>query len=175
MTDKTPAMTETEIRENIAVKLMERHGLTLCDGAVNEFTIGVKVKPELTDFGYRLQRNGKMRVTIGDNWSYMGIFKTKSYPQRKDGTHSYDKIADELARMYEIVKARANAKAQLDGKKLLNEGTLSGIRMNLKVKDTKLSVCPRTGCIVFKLFDVKASDAAKFAELAKELGYLTEE
>ena len=175
MTDKTPVTrTADEIKRSITDALWERHNLTLHDGAVEGFTIGVKIKPEMGDIGFRKVRTGKMRVTIGDHWAYMGMFKTKSYPQRKDGSHSYDKIADELAKMYEIVKARSEAKTRLTAKKTTNEETIEAVREELGVKDAKVSVCPSTGCLVFKVFDVKPYDVIEFATLAQQLGYLSE-
>ena len=174
MTDKTPARTATEIHESIFAALMERHGLSLEGEEVNGLRIGVKIRPETSTMGFRTVRTGKMRVSIGDHWAYMGMFKTKSYPQLKSGKHSYNKIADEWARMYEIVNQRNAAKAKLKAKSTVNEDTIKAVTEELGVVDTKLSVNSRTGCLVFKIFDVKPYDAIEFAALAKQLGYLTE-
>lgn len=51
---------------------------------------------------FRSRPNGKVRVTIG----MFGDSGRKSYPQRADGTHSYDKIADQLVGIVEQQAAK---------------------------------------------------------------------
>ena len=160
------------IRNKIAAALLERHGMMLDGNKVDGVDVGVKLNDETTGSNWNSRYNGKVRVQIGGN-AY-NVVDQKGYPQKKDGSHSYDKIADELARMKEVVeshrKARDEANAKHDRAEQFIKEQAEAFGVNWY--SLPLEANHRTGSLNLKLTGLTEEQADAFLQLADELGLI---
>ncbi len=160
------------IRNNIAAALLERHGMMLDGDLVDGVNVGVRLKDETSGSQWNSYYNGKVRVQIGVN-AY-NVVDQKGYPQKKDGSHSYDKIADELAYMKGVVeshkKARDEASAKHDqAEKFIKEQAEA---YGVNWYSLPLETNHRTGSLNLKLTGLTEEQADAFLQLADELGLI---
>lgn len=117
---------------------------------------------------WRSSKNGKFRVAVGE-WG-----DRKSYPQRKDGSHNYESIADDLRRHARI---RMHRKAVEAGHEHCRE-VIKGIQEVYGLKSygsgITLKSTAQPGHPVRVEFEkaMTAEDAGRLIELLRENGFL---
>lgn len=123
-------------------------------------------------FSYR--HNGKIRVVVGEYGN-----KT-SYPQRKDGTHSYDKIAENAIAQMRAQERRAAADLTARQTRASNEASAKALCKELGISEWSGSfsvrasqVADQPAFVEYKISRaMTCDDARKLHAALKELGLL---
>lgn len=107
---------------------------------------------------------GKIRASVG------GYGNRKSYPEKKDGTLSYDKIADSI---YELYRSKV-AKAEYESKRRSKIGVYNKAREDIydELGYGYSAMTAGENGIKVSLYDLDEAATKKILELAKELGAL---
>jgi len=168
--EKIPTTEEKDaIMKKIAVALLERHNMILDGDNIDGVPVGVRLKDETSGSSWNCYYTGKVRVQLGHS-AYNAV-EHKGFPQKKDGTHSYDKIADSLATMKETAeaynKARANSQSKYEQskaliKELAEEHGVSWYSLPLEANS-------QTGRLTFKVSGITEAQARVFVQCAATL------
>jgi len=113
--------TATVVERNQYVRTLNVLGIDGC---------GLNFREEITRYGWRSGPNGKVSIVVYP-FGYVG--KANRYPQKKDGTHSYDKIAKDV---YNYAKAAVEANKARD----IQNINLSTLKEFAKANDIMLGI-----------------------------------
>ena len=167
-----------ELEQKIADLLFKNHGKVLVNGEVDGIRIGIDFIEEVAggrSNAWHWRNNGKVQIRVGSSYSFDN--DSVGFRQKKDGTHSYDKIADKLSEMEQFQRIRNERKAKERNIREDNQSFVNALEseLNLRSYDSKLTVSSNNGAngaLCFKISAITQDQAREFVELAIEMGVI---
>jgi len=169
-------MLNSTIEQKIADQLFLRHDMVLSNGYVDGVNVGLEFVETMTSgYGYFNRYSGKIQVRVGPRFS--NHVRSVGFRQKKDGTHSYDKIADKLFSMRDTVKRHNDFRILKAQTRDANDNAQARILKRLGVSkwNSNLTVNFDHGNMLFKMGSLNEEQGEKFMALGIELGLIKTE